>query len=505
MKNKLNVPILLLLLINTIVLIPVFSQQRSPVITIEQLKKIRLPEVRIDSAMETSDSKSGMTYCRVLGTIGSEIHFELLLPDQWNSRFVMGGGGGFVGSVQNMARFTVNEGYATAGTDTGHKSDGIHAGWALNNMEREVNFGFLAVHRTTEVSKVIILNYYGIEPLFSYFFGCSRGGGQALMEAQRYPDDFNGIVAGAPAIYWPATAAKFIQDIQKDYPDPKDLSSPVITNANLAMLESAILKQCDALDGVKDSILNDPRDCNFKLSELPRCATSQPADNCFTEKELEAVKAIYDEVSNAQGEIYPGFPFGSENEPNGWKSWIVGSGQMAKSFGFPSAQFGFGTEMFKFLVFNNPNWDYSTYHTDNFFEETAYASSFLDAGSTDYSKFKEHKGKLILYHGWEDPALSPLSSIEYYEATEKKDPGIRDYFRLFLLPGVLHCGGGPGPDQVDWIKYIGDWVESGKAPDEIVSLKMEDGKVKMTRPVFPYPRKAIYNGKGDPNEVGSFH
>jgi hypothetical protein len=483
---------------------PSFSQEKSPVMTLENLLKIRLPDVKINSAEKITDDKDGTVYCRVLGTIGRETNFELLMPDRWNSRFVMGGGGGFVGSIQNMARWTVHDGYATAGTDTGHQGNGIQADWALDNMEREVNFGFMAVHRTTEVSKVIILQYYGEEPAFSYFLGCSRGGGQALMEAKRYPADFDGIVSGAPAIFWPATGAKFIADVQKDYPDPEQLADPVITRANLALLQTSILAECDAIDGVKDGILNDPRECDFKLSSLPICKNDRPDDNCFTASQLEAIRIIYDPVKNPEGQIYPGFPMGGENESGGWIPWIVGTREFYNENKIPSLQYGFGTEMFKYLVYNDSAWDYSTYDFKNYFNDTRYASAFLDAGNKDYSPFKNHHSKLILYHGWSDPALSALSSIEYYESVEKNDPGIRDYFRLFLLPGVLHCGGGPGPDDVDWIKIMRDWVENGIAPERVIVSKTTDGKTTMTRPVFPYPRKAVYDGKGDPNLESSF-
>ena len=477
-------------------------QEKNPILSLDDLKKIRLPDVVIQSAEKVNDA-GGKSYARVLGTIGKEINFELLLPDRWNSRFIMGGGGGFVGSIQNVARTTVMNGFATAGTDTGHQGNGLKADWAFDNMEREVNFGFMAVHRTTEVSKVLILHYYGIEPVYSYFAGCSRGGGQALMEAQRYPKDYDGIVSGAPAIYWPATGARFIRDIQVNYPDPKNLNSPVITRSNLALLQSSILKDCDGTDGLRDSILNDPRDCNFKLSSIPMCKTSNPAEDCFTDAQRDAIQAIYDPVSNQDGLIYPGFPFGGENEPEGWVTWITGPGAAA-DLNMPSLQYGFGTEMFKYMVYNDPDWDYHTYDFRNFFRDTRYASAFLDAGSTDYREFKEHHGKLILYHGWEDPALSALSTLAYYESVMKADPEAKDYFRLFLLPGVLHCGGGPGPDQADWVRLITEWVEKGQPPERVILSKTRNGKTVMSRPVFPYPRKAQYDGKSDPGLESSF-
>ncbi|MCK5279021.1 MAG: tannase/feruloyl esterase family alpha/beta hydrolase, partial [Cyclobacteriaceae bacterium] len=434
-----------------------------------------------------------------------EINFELLLPMDWNSRFVMGGGGGFVGSVQNMAGSSVKDGYATAGTDTGHKGSGIKADWALNNMERQVNFGHLAVHRTALVSKEIIRQFYCSTPEYSYFIGCSRGGGQAMMEAQRYPEDFDGIVTGAPAFNWPAIGAEFIQNSKIIYPDPSNLKEPVITLANLKLLQNIILTHCDDIDGVKDQILNDPRDCNFDFDLLPKCPENTIGEDCFTEAQIDAIKVVYAGVTDQGMEIYPGFPLGGENEPGGWQAWIVGPNQGTMELNFPSLHFGFGTEMFKYLVFNNPEWDYSTYNFSNFLEETKYASSYLDATSTDYNGLKNRGGKMIIYHGWNDPALSALATIEHYNSAKEKDGEIGEYIRLFLLPGVLHCGGGPGPGQADWIELVRNWVEKGIAPERVVVSKKKDGKETMTRPVFPYPKKAVYDGKGDPDKESSFN
>ena len=333
--------------------------------------------------------------------------------------------------------------------------------------------------------------------------GCSRGGGQAMMEAQRYPEDFDGIIVGAPAFGWPAIAAEFIQNIQAIYPDPDSLE-PVITSQNLSMLQAAVLDQCDKLDGIKDNILNDPDDCDFDLSALPTCPDDVIGEDCFTLRQLKAIQTVYDGIASDHEEIYPGFPLGGENEPGGWMPWITGPNEGSMELGFPSLQFGFGTEMFKYLIFQDPAWDYSTYEFSDFFEKTRYASAYLDATSTDYSEFKKRKGKMIIYHGWNDPALSAYATIEHYKALGEKDPAISDYVRLFMLPGVLHCSKGPGPDKANWIGLLRDWVENGNAPDRVIMSKVRDGEVMMTRPVFPYPRNAVYDMKGDPNLESSF-
>ncbi len=504
--KKLTAFLVLLITISTLNSTAQNNSDAKSCIPCEQLKNIRLPEVAILEAQSfQKDTIEGQVisvpFCRVLGRIGKETHFELLLPNQWNKRFLMSGGGGFVGNIQNSFRYSVSSGYATAGTDAGHQGSGIDASWGLNNMQRQLDFGKNAVHLTAAVSKYLIRTYYCGDPAYSYFLGCSRGGGQAMMEAQQFPDDFDGIVAGAPAFTWPAIGAKFIQISQKNYPDSSNTTRPVITKDILKLLQEKVLKQCDALDGISDNILNDPKACKFDFSSIPVCPDSLASPNCMTKQQLEAIKSVYAATTNQQDTIYPGFPFGAENEPNGWDVWIAGNSPELK---MPSLHYMFGTSMFKYLVFNNPDWDYSKYDFSRFFEETRYASAYLDAVQTDYTGFKQRKGKMIMYHGWDDPALSAFQTIKHYQEAEKKDKDIKSHIRLFLLPGVLHCGDGPGPDDVDWIVLIRDWVEKGNAPERVVVSKKENGKTVMTRPVFPFPKVAVYNGKGDTNLEKNF-
>ncbi len=239
------------------------SAETTKHISIEELRQVHLPEVIIESVTQVNpdaqNKPDATSYAQVKGIIGEHIRFELLLPQTWNERFVMGGGGGFVGTVQNSARDSVNKGYAIVGTDTGHQAQtGYLAGWALDNIEAKVNFGYLAVHRTTEVAKALIRSYYRSEPTHCYFLGCSRGGGQAMMEAQRYPKDFDGIVAGAPAFNWPGLAATSVTIAKALYPDPAHLDSTVVTKEALRKLQAGILEQCDAQDGLKDGVIQNP-------------------------------------------------------------------------------------------------------------------------------------------------------------------------------------------------------------------------------------------------------
>ncbi len=462
----------------------------------EALKSLQLPDVKILVAEAKMHDTIGnpnepwiptvvitKPFCRVMGVISKEIKFELLLPNQGNGRFLMSGGGGFVGSIQNSYRDKVNEGFATAGTDAGHEG-GTDAKWAFNNMERQLNFGRLAIHRTAVVSKLIMQAYYCAAPTRSYFAGCSRGGGQAMVEAQYYPEDFDGIVAGAPAYSWPAIAAKGITESKLNYPHPGSLK-PVITNDNLKLLQNEVLKQCDLIDGVADSIVADPRKCKFDFSKLPVCPDGNAANGCFTKEQIDAIKSVYDPVVLGGKEIYPGYPFGAEAEQGSWDMWITGTSAYMPNG--PSLHYMFSTNIFKYLVFNDSAWDYSTYNFRNFDAETSFASSFLDATSTNYSEFKKRNGKIIFFHGWNDPALSAFSTIEHYEGILKADKDAQSYARLFLLPGVLHCDGGRGCDDVDWVAQIVDWVEKSKAPDQVVASKTVGGK-RITNTLYPYPR-----------------
>lgn len=460
-----------------------------------QLTTLKLPDIRITEAVQVPAAATGAVrapHCKVEGVVGSEIRFTLLLPDRWNGKFFMGGGGGFVGSIQNSALTTVNDGYATAGTDTGHQGGVTDASWALNDLERRVNFGYLGVHRTAEASKAIVASYYGRSSSRSYFTGCSRGGGQAFMEAQRFPADFDGIIAGAPAYDWTGLAAQSISNSQAVFPDPAKLGTPMFTLDELKTVEARILDACDANDGVKDGVLDDPRQCRFDIGTLP-----------LADGKKAALRKLYAATTNHEGEIYPPQPFGGEGQAAGWPAWITGGGPVAGPNG-PTLRFAFGTQIVKYLVFNDPNWDYSTYDLSRWKRDMALAATVLNATSPDLSAFKSRGGKLILWHGWADAALTPLASIRYHEQVHARDASAREYFRTFMLPGVLHCAGGNGPDSVDWPSAIVNWVENGQAPERVIARKVANGALSRSRPLCPYPQKAVYNGTGSTDDEKNF-
>ena len=486
----------------------------------EALADLRLPDIRIDQVshgegvgdsgeslpegVASTSSEASVPHCRVEGVVGRSIRFEVLLPDDWNGKFLMGGGGGFAGSLGRQGRFSVNRGYATASTDTGHASSGIRAEWAHGEPEKRINYGYLGVHRTTEAAKAIVRAHYGRHPQYSYFYGCSNGGRQAMMSAQRFPEDFDGIVAGAPAHDFSGVLAAFAYNMQRIFPDPANLEEPVITPQNRHLVESEYLRRCDARDGVEDGFLNDPRDCDFKLSDLPICPPDSPADHCLTLRQRNAIAAVYDGPRNSSGAIFPGLPLGGETARAGWQGWVTGpSPQLLEAYGEPSSQFGFGTQGFKYLVFGDPEFDYSTYDFESFDRDSAHMDAIYDATDADLSGLKRAGGKLLLWHGWSDAALTAYASIDYFEEAERRDAAVRDYFRFYLLPGVYHCSGGPGPDRVDWLGALEAWVEDGKAPSDLVAAKVDDGRLVRTRPVCVFPESAEFVG-GDPDQSGSY-
>jgi feruloyl esterase len=476
-----------------------------------------LPDVRLVAA---SQERSLAPHCKVTGVIGTETNFELLLPDVWNGKFVMGGGGGFVGAVVNTALGfgVLQSGYATVGTDTGHSGHPLDASWALNNMERVVSFGHQAVHRTAVTAKVLIADYYDQTISSSLFYGCSRGGGQALMEAQRYPDDFDGIVASAPAYNWTGELGGRNTRLNAAmYPRPDQLDVPVIPPTKQQLLGEAIMAQCDAMDGLEDGILSNPLVCDFEVESLA-CAAGDDGEGCFTEAEVTAAGAVYDDFYVDGKLLYAGFPLGAELYPGGWSRWLTGGGNVLGEFQpgvpvqegsaaprVPSLHFGFGNGVMKYLVYNDPNWDYSRYSFDNFFTDTAAASQTLDATDPNLDQFRAKGGKLLLTNSWGDMAISALGTISYYESVLNRDPRATDDVRLVVFPGVEHCAGGPGPWYVNFVEVIDRWVDSGEAPDQLTAHWLNDaGQSAGTRPACRFPEYPVYLGSGDTRDAASF-
>jgi feruloyl esterase len=478
-----------------------------------------LPDVRI---VTVSTETAPAPHCKVAGVIGPEIHFELLLPDTWNGKFVMGGGGGFVGSVMNTSLMfgSLQAGYATVGTDTGHQAHPLDASWAHNNLERLVNFGHQAVHRTAVTAKALTKAYYGNEIARSYFTGCSRGGGHGLMAAQRYPEDFDGIVAGAPAYNWaPGLAALATQINQAMYPDPTNLHEAVVGLKEQELIESSYLAMCDERDGIKDGILNDPRQCKFDVATL--LCKGNKTDSCLSEEQLAAVKVIYDGPKDSKGKpMFYGFPFGGETAVGGWPRWLTGGlkyqadpdefqgGVDAGDFEAPvspNLYFGFGNGIMKYFVYNDPDWTYRNYSFDTLRKDSERVAETLNATNPDLSAFRKRGGKLIIYSGWSDAAAPGPAVVGYYEDVLAHDKTAAEEARLFMMPGVEHCFGGPGPSWVNFLTEIDQWFETGKAPEQTAAYWLDE-KFQPTgsRLLCAYPKVARYDGKGNTRDVSGF-
>jgi len=289
-----------------------------------------------------------------------------------------------------------------------------------------------------------------------------------MMEAQRYPKDFDGIVAGAPAFDWPGFAATAGVNCGKYYTRTLPTwDKTVLNRETLQKLQQSIMEQCDARDGLDDGVVQDPPSAGFDLSKVPG----------LTDEQRKAIGAIYAGARNDQGLIYPGFTPGAECDPDQWLPLDYRAlGANCQKIMSASHLFAFGTQVFKYLVFNNPDWNYSTYDFSNYANDTRLAASFLDATNINLDGFKARKGKLIIWHGWADPALPPQATVNYYRQVEARDPEASEYCRLFMVPGCFHCGGGPGASEVNWLSVIVDWVERGKAPERIVAAKSDQGE-----------------------------
>jgi feruloyl esterase len=432
-------------------------------------------------------------FCRVAATLrpssDSEIKIEVWMPASgWNGRLQSVGNGAWAGTIGYGAMATaVAAGYAAASTDTGHT--GNNANFIPGHPEKVVDFAYRAVHEMTVAAKVIIAAYYGSGPRFSYWTGCSTGGRQALTAAQRYPGDYDGILAGAPAIYATRLQGTQVWSAQVVHKDEASYIPP----AKYPLLHGAVLQQCDASDGIKDGVLENPAACKFEAKSLT-CKDGDAA-SCLTAAQAEAAAKLYagPKDSRTGQPLFPGLARGSEL---GWAT-LAGPRPMSLA-----------DELYKHLVFENPNWDFKTLNPDTDFARAQKTiGSTLDAIDPNLKPFTDRGGKLLMYHGWSDPGISPFNTVQYYDNVVKTMGGTSktsNSIRLFMLPGVNHCRGGAGPDTFDGIGALVDWVEKGKAPDQIVASHLTNGKIDRTRPLCPYPQVAAYKGSGSTDEAVNF-
>jgi len=449
--------------------------------------------------------------CRVVGVTEPAVRFEVWLPTEtWNGKFQLVGNGGTAGVISYGAmRNALPRGYAVTSTDTGHVSSGsFDSTWALGRPDLVADFGHRATHLTAVNGKAVTRAFYGEKPRYSYYVGCSKGGQQGLMEAQRYPEDFDGLIAGDPANNWTRFyAGSHLGFSHSTLKDPESY----IPASKTALLGNATRLACDAIDGIVDGVIDDPRKCKVDPAVLT-CQAGQDPNTCYTPKQVQAVREIWAGVRTPWGElVHPPLVPGAEDGPGGWAAWTTGSAP------FTGLHWLAADGFFKYMVFENPAYDPMTF---NFGSDLLFAlhkvGPSLDAVDPDLRKLQKRGSKLIVYHGWSDPDISPLNSINYFEEVaqlmkrrgddrqEARDR-TNDFFRLFMVPGMQHCSGGPGPNTFDMLTALENWVEKDQAPERIVASHLTGGVVDRTRPLCVYPRVAVYTGTGSTDDAANFN
>lgn len=507
----------------------------------EQLKQLSLSDTSIEGTLvpagEYKDPAAAFmppialpAHCRVRGTIkptsDSDIKFEVWLPlEQWNGKLQGSDNGGFAGTL-NIAglALSVKRGYAGVTTDTGHAASVAEdASWAKGHPEKLVDFAHRAIHLMTVNAKAIVKAFYGEAPKRSYFAGCSNGGRQALMTAQRYPDDYDGIVAGAPAHDWTRLMMSFAWNT-------KALSAPgaFIPGTMASTIQAAVNQQCDALDGVKDGLVAAPQSCTVDPKKL--LCTAGKSEACLTAPQMAALQAIYRGPHTSKGvRLYPGFPPGAEvGVPlpgMGWDGWIFGQEPGG------TGQGRFALNFMRYIVTGDESWQVTAFDPDkDSAASDARFASLMNATNPDLSRFAARGGKLIMYHGMADPAIPMGSSIDYFESVGRKmGASERDkLLKMFLVPGMQHCVGGPGPSimgglgaamqpadpNTDLSAALEAWVEQGKAPESVRVIKPKKLALAFENPraagversglLCAYPKRAKWNGTGDVNDAASY-
>jgi feruloyl esterase len=472
------------------------------------LARLQLHEVLRMTATAVPAAGDVPAHCFVEGLIDPEVAFHVALPETWNGRFYMIGNGGHAGTLPGAAARNQPLGlhFVWAATDTGHdaaKEPG--ASFVMSNPQKAIDYAYRAVHVTAVTAKALANAFYGQPVTYSYWNSCSNGGRQGLLEAQRYPDDFDGIVANAPWVDQTGFTMGAIWNQQA-------LATANLTAGKLATLATSVMAKCDAVDGLEDGLIDDPRQCDFDVArDAPLCAAGSDSDSCLSTAQAEAIQKVYDGPRNSAGvQIFPGFEPGSEQVvtgPNGTSasSWL-GLIVPATADAVP-ADLGLALGTMRYLVplTPQPEWNYSEFNFDTDIENLDRWSRLADAKDTDLSAFRASGGKLLMTYGWADTILQPMMGVNYYEAAAAANGADSDDFmRLFMLPGMTHCAGGLGPDTHDPVTAVIDWVETGKAPELIVAKKIVNGAVTRSRPLCPYPQVARHSGNGSIDDAANF-
>ena len=448
-------------------------------------------------------------HCRVTGTITPEVAFEINLPDRWNQRFYMTGNGGLAGDAldtpNNADRTSaLTNGFVHARTNTGHDARKEPSGsFVMNNPQKAIDYAYRAVHVTAELAKQVAKEYYAKPVTFSYWNSCSNGGRQGLLEAQRYPADFDGIVANAP---WVDQTGFMLGAMWNQ----KAMTEAPVSAAKLTLVAEKVMAKCDEVDGLKDGLIDDPRKCSFDPArDVPACREGADTPDCLTAAEASTLKKIYGgPVSNGKA-FFPGYMIGSEQPVPGqggavnsaWSGSIIPAQPNAKP-----ADFNLAEGIMKYLVFEPPQPEYDAMKFD-YDKDPALVSRWsklADAKDANISKFQKRGGKLIMTYGWADQILQPMMGVKYYESIVAKDKKAAEFARLFMVPGMTHCQGGLGPDRNDAVSAVIDWVEKSKAPDQLIASKVTNGQTVRTRPLCPYPQVARYKGQGSIDDAANF-
>jgi feruloyl esterase len=464
------------------------SELASPTVSIT-LAKV-MDAGNLTPAGSTNALQNLPAFCRVAvdlkPTPDSDIHIEVWLPtSQWNGKFIAVGSGGWGGSLSygEMAD-ALRRGYATSATDDGHT--GPSASFVVGHPEKLIDFAYRAEHEMTVEAKTLIHAFYGSDPRYSFWNGCSGGGREGLLQASRYPDEFDGIIAGDPAnIRRNAWALALAVQTFKD-PDA------YIPPAKYPMIHRAVLEACDAKDGLKDGLIEAPESCNVDFKSLQCKAADGP--DCLTAHQVQTAQTITSPVATKTGRIL--FP---RVEPGTELRWsrLAGGPQPADLF----------LDEFRYVVYQDPNWDWRSFDLERDSAKAHAIDKNVDELNPDLTAFKKHGGKLLLYHGWADQQVAPGSSVEFYQAVLDSSGGpeqTSNWIRLFMAPGMAHCSGGEGPDTFDKIGAMEQWVEQGKTPEQIIAAHKTAGKIDRTRPLCPYPQVAHYNGTGSIDEASNF-
>ncbi|MBL8773093.1 MAG: tannase/feruloyl esterase family alpha/beta hydrolase [Phenylobacterium sp.] len=449
------------------------------------LKAVKLPHAEVTAA--SVETAGGAELCKVSvvsrPTRDSEIGIEVWIPAgaAWNGKFVQLGNGGFAGSINSgYLRRVAQSGYAVAGTDNGHRAIGTSASWALGHPEKLVDYGWRSLKETTDAAKALIKAQKAGGPRLSYFMGCSDGGREALMEAQRFPADFDGIVAGAPANYMSLLFGNGAAQQQALARPGAYLDKPA-----LELLQARALKDCGG-----EAFVRDPAACRFDPGVL-QCKAGQ-AGGCLTAPQVRAAREIYAGRKDPRtGRIaLPGISPGAEALTGGWQAWITGPSQDRN---WQAAGYQFASNAFKYFAFGDPAFDFLTLDLGAQFDRAkAKMSPIIDSDDPDLAAFKRRGGKLIQYHGWNDPAIPAASSIVYYEDVRRTMGDVGGFYRMYLVPGMLHCGGGAAPANVDWLATLDAWVVDGRAPGGLTAT----GAGGATQQLCPYPSVARKDAGG---------